>query len=354
MPFRPRFISSATKASLPLEDGGADRLDEGQPACLKIAGGTGSGKTTAPVHLAAVYGGLARLAFLDEGRRRRGPSPRLLIRSSSSRGVSAEAPVHTLTLAPWGRDELIEYLLATHPQASAAVLCCITPADDRDFKGIPELWRVALEELAGDARSADRPTCSSITSSGEFQTPRFTQARSELFRLRASPDAPGHPDAPASVRPMTVVSFASHPGGLQTDVLLLMRHGLVRRILAARPLVAQIEAGDPQSVLKRRLPRDMVAAAGARLKNSPDGITHLEKDLLKCREAQSMAASLLHAANPAWVPPAKMRCCSWAHISTAYAGRKFNCRKPTWHTPNSFRPTCGRPSSKRPSRRGPF
>ena len=49
---------------------------------------------------------------------------------------------------------------------------------------------------------------------------------------------------------MTVVSFASHPGGLQTDVLLLMRHGLVRRILAARHLVAQIEAGDPQSVLK--------------------------------------------------------------------------------------------------------
>ena len=106
---------------------------------------------------------------------------------------------------------------------------------------------------------------------------------------------------------MTVVSFASHPGGLQTDVLLLMRHGLVRRILAARHLVAQMEAGDPQSVLKRRLPRDMVAAAGARLKNSPHGITHLEQDLLKCREAQSMAASLLHAANPAWVPPAKRR-----------------------------------------------
>ena len=45
---------------------------------------------------------------------------------------------------------MIEYLLATHPQACAAVLSRITPADERDFKGVPELWRVALEELAGD------------------------------------------------------------------------------------------------------------------------------------------------------------------------------------------------------------
>ena len=94
------FISPATKASLPLEDAVQTWLDEGQTAWLKIVGGTGSGKTTALVHLAAVYGGLSRLAFLDEGRRPIGRLPKIPRHAHRlHREFQRKHPVHTLTLA---------------------------------------------------------------------------------------------------------------------------------------------------------------------------------------------------------------------------------------------------------------
>ena len=152
-PVRPRFVSPATGESLPLEDEVEVWLKEGAPRYLEIVGGPGSGKTTALAHLADEYHGLARIVFLDAGERF---PPTSSARPSGfiifvGNAVFPDAPLQTVTLAPWGRDELIEYLLATHPKECASVVSRLTRADEQQFGGVPELWRVALDEMAGDA-----------------------------------------------------------------------------------------------------------------------------------------------------------------------------------------------------------
>lgn len=54
----------------------------------------------------------------------------------------------TLELAPWGQDEQIEYMLATHPKDCASVLG--RAQDGELLQGSPELWAAVLDSLAAD------------------------------------------------------------------------------------------------------------------------------------------------------------------------------------------------------------
>ena len=54
-------------------------------------------------------------------------------------------------LAPWGDDEILEYMLATHAERCGSVLARLKAAPDRYLpRGLPELWRVVLERMAAD------------------------------------------------------------------------------------------------------------------------------------------------------------------------------------------------------------
>jgi hypothetical protein len=65
------------------------------------------------------------------------------------------APANPVELAPWGTDELIEYLLAVHPARCAAVMRRLGDEDRGLFDGLPDLWRVVLDHLAADADLPD-------------------------------------------------------------------------------------------------------------------------------------------------------------------------------------------------------
>ncbi|HUE15155.1 MAG TPA: pentapeptide repeat-containing protein [Planctomycetaceae bacterium] len=281
-----------------LEEGGA-------PRCLRILGGPGSGKTTALAHLADFFDdGFSRITFVDAGKRLNWEayaSPSGFIISEGDR-IPADAPVQTLTLAPWSRDELIEYLLATHPKECASVLSRLTRAEEQQFRGVPELWRVALDELAGDP-SLGGPVDAVI---GYLQR---SVTSPEVYRQLESSCLEGEcrPSGSAQKGARPPVAFASHPGGLADDVFHLLRHAMMRRNLAALGLVAQLKTGDWKcDFLTSRLPRDLVVAAGARLKNSSEAIDELKSAALS-DETEAMAASLLHAACPVWVPSPKKR-----------------------------------------------
>jgi uncharacterized protein YjbI with pentapeptide repeats len=305
-PVRPRIVSPATGESLPLEDEVEVWLKEGAPRYLEILGGPGSGKTTALAHLADEYHGLARIIFLDAGERL--PPPSSSVRPSgfiifAGNEILPDAPIQTLKLAPWGRDELIEYLLATHSKECASVLARLTRADLQQLGGVPELWRVALDELAGDA-SLGGPIeavvayiqrC--VTNPKVYEQLETSCLEGELRScVRASKDA----------RPQgSCFFFVSESGALSRNVLRLLRHAAVRRNLAALALVAQLKTGDWKcDFLTARLPRDLVAAAGPRLKNCPEAIAELRSAAL-IDETEAMAASLLHAADPGWLLSAK-------------------------------------------------
>ena len=103
----------------------------------------------------------------------------------------------------------------------------------------------------------------------------------------------------------------------------------MRSNLAALSLVAQLKARDWKcDFLTARLPRDLVVAAGGRLKDSPEAIAELRSAALS-DETEAMAASLLHAADPGGFRQQERRPTnSKGRTSTACTGRKSNCRRP--------------------------
>jgi uncharacterized protein YjbI with pentapeptide repeats/energy-coupling factor transporter ATP-binding protein EcfA2 len=295
-PVRPRIIASATEASLPLEDEVERWLDEGQPGSLQIVGGPGSGKSTALAHLAAIFPEHARLRILDdpiEETTRSGPAAFTIFVGAQK---SAATRTRSLSLAPWNRDELIEYLLGAHPRECASVMTRITKADFAAFAGVPELWRIALDELAADPSLAGPPVA--IVRFLRRRVPSAEKvAQLEDFCLKSQ-----------AIAELAELAFPNIGNLLEKDsqreVMLLLRHRLVRRILATERLVIQLENRDPNCDLSTRLPHSLVAAVGAMIAASPDAIGHLTAAVRRPRE-QAMAASLLHAAVPGWVPSDK-------------------------------------------------
>jgi uncharacterized protein YjbI with pentapeptide repeats len=286
-------------------------LDKGGPYCLQIVGGPGSGKSTALAHLADEFHGLARITFLDADAWLLPPSTGTLSRFVIFAGneTPADHPRQLIIkLAPWSRDELIEYLLATHPKECASVLARLTRADLQQFGGVPELWRVTLDELAGDD-SLGGPVDAVVSYIHRCVTnPRvYEQLESNCLEGELRSNA----RAPQDARPQgSFFAFAGEPGALPKDVLRLLRHVVVRRSLAALALVAQLKTGDWKcDFLTARLSRDLVVAAGARIKNCPEAIAELRAATLS-DETEPMAASLLHAADPGWVPAAR----KWPHF----------------------------------------
>ena len=146
-----------------------------------------------------------------------------------------------LRLAPWGRDECIDYLLARYHDRCAAVMQRI---DDFEFLcGVPSLWCAVLEELAGDETLSD--------------------VRSALRRC-----------APR-----------------------LKHHTPAWILLEADRIVEELRSHTALSVLEDCFSRPLVAEVARLLDET------LVRRLRNARfKAQPMAASLLHAARAAFTP----------------------------------------------------
>jgi|HubBroStandDraft_6_1064221.scaffolds.fasta_scaffold26571_1 uncharacterized protein YjbI with pentapeptide repeats len=292
---RPRFVSPATKASLPLDDEVQLWLDQGRPGWLQITGGPGSGKSTALAHLAAVFASHADLCILDDGERLKAASkstaePLMLFAGSQT---PTPAAVRKLTLAPWTRDELLEYLLAAHPNECAAVLARVSRTDETDFSGVPRLWRLALDELAGDASlRGPVPAVLRYVQRGVPSAELYSQVERACLDSELK-DGGGLP-----------VSLIPNAGGLPKDVVHLLRHAPVRRALATERLVAQLQIRHVNYELGKHLPHSLVEAVGARIAGHTEALAHLTLAMRRPTE-QAMAVSLLVAANRAWMPSTK-------------------------------------------------
>ena len=211
-----------------------------------------------------------------------------------------------IKLAPMepGRADRYSWL-ATHPKDVPLSVSRLTRAEEQQFRGVPELWRVALDELAGNA-SLGGPVEAVIgyiqrnVSSPEVCRQLESNCLEDEIRSSVR--------APQDARPQSsFFAFAGEPGALPRDVLRLLRHVIVRRNLAALAVVAQLKTGDWKcDFLTARLPRELVAAAGPLIKNCPEAMAELRSAAL-IDETEAMAASLLHAASPIWVLASRKR-----------------------------------------------
>ena len=115
-------------------------------------------------HLAAVVPGDERVLYFDE------PNPAEIdpyvgdhlvvytIASMTTAPIDAKGCVAAFSLAPWTRDELLEYLLSVHRDRCASVMSRLPRQDQLPFDGSPEIWRIILDGLASDATVPDAET----------------------------------------------------------------------------------------------------------------------------------------------------------------------------------------------------
>ncbi len=143
----PRVLSEISGDAFALEEVLLPHL--GRTGAIAILGPVGSGKTTALAHLAAVLPG--RLALFD------GDANLAEVLDAAAKGlvVYARDRIHpiphlaTLLLAPWGKDEALEYMMAVHRAACAEVMPRLAADRDLGMLGdIPELWCAVLDRMA--------------------------------------------------------------------------------------------------------------------------------------------------------------------------------------------------------------
>src|SRR5690606_19448811 len=115
---RPRVTLRDASDPLPLDDLIADIASEGAHPVVWLVGGPGSGKTTALEYLAGVFGSTGSLLLLDEPKEI--PATDRLVVATTSRKPTAKDI--ELRLAPWGQDDLVEYLLAQHHDECGSVM----------------------------------------------------------------------------------------------------------------------------------------------------------------------------------------------------------------------------------------
>src|SRR6476619_6897548 len=123
-PVTPRATLHGQSASLPIEQWAEQLFERNPHASLGIFGEARSGKTTALSHLAAVFDGRRRLIYLDE------PNDSALREAAvqgglifTSRHLKFDAgPWQYVFLSPWTDEDVIEYLLALHPQWCKSVM----------------------------------------------------------------------------------------------------------------------------------------------------------------------------------------------------------------------------------------
>ena len=142
---------------LPLEQIVMQFVRHGERGVIHLDGGPGSGKTTALRHLAAVLPRDARVLLFDG----EGPNKLRDLGREHVIVITAQRPVGNLRLADvrlaeWCADDVIEYLLAAHPQQCKSIMARVRANDGADddaasrLGGSPMLWRIALDEFAAD------------------------------------------------------------------------------------------------------------------------------------------------------------------------------------------------------------
>jgi uncharacterized protein YjbI with pentapeptide repeats len=294
-PVRPRVISPDGDGTILLEDVVSD-FQKSTEDVLVIAGGIGWGKSVALGHLAASADGGSRITILDE------PSvAEVCTALNVGKAVIAvdllwkEPPdffCRKCKLAPWTNDDLIEYLLARHPQECGSVMTRIASAVDRTLHhGRPELCVTVAERMAKDenlhtvAAALRREIVDSLGKSDRLEAAQqFSVAAVVNDRLSASKSFKG------------LLASGRDDRGIR-----LLRHDPVLLLLAADGLAAALESKRRCRWLKSRLPRQLIELTGPLLSDA--AIDHLHSALRRWdRTRHAMAASLIHASRHRWIP----------------------------------------------------
>jgi energy-coupling factor transporter ATP-binding protein EcfA2 len=264
---RPRVFSSTSGDILLLEEEVQRLLDADKWGAIQLSGPAGSGKTTALAHLAAVFPHDSRLALLD--------NPSLVHLTAAA--CIGQLVVYTnpttptighlaqYRLAPWTSDDLIEYLLAGHKDRCPSVMARLPRADHVRLAGVPQLWTIVLDQLAGDESLPDlRSALHRYLETQLPDTDAVERSRSGCLNVLAL----GGMNAPEAAQELAKPGFPK-------ELLGVLRHEAVQLLLASERIAADLHEGNDCDYLACHLPRELIVAAAEFARNDPRALEHL-------------------------------------------------------------------------------
>jgi uncharacterized protein YjbI with pentapeptide repeats len=285
-PVQPRVFPPGSGIAILLEDVVRDLLASGIRGIIELGGPIGSGKTSALQHLAAVLPPDAAVRLLDDFEKDDGlASEQLVVRSVLSFGGNSATSRYRL--APWGDDDLIEYLLSVHRDRCASVISRLTHTDRYTFGGAPELWTVALDQLAADDSLANGRAALALYLGAQLNEAEIHRARGACLIAVTSENG----------------SFVVPPSC--DSVWRVLRHPQIQLVLSAERVIADLRTGDGVAYLAERLPRPLVTAVAEGVVGCDSALARLRELLETPSPTHAMAASILHAADPGWMPTAE-------------------------------------------------
>jgi len=296
---RPRAISPESGEALPLELLAAELLARRDCRLIEIAGGPGSGKSTALAHLAATLPPLPEAEFLDEANLlelKTRSQQRSVFYAARTGGVgrTAELADAVLRLAPWTDDDLIELLLAVAPQRCSDVMRRVQAAPDKDeLQGNPALWRLALDELLGDA---DLDTLRAAVSQALTKLLPIANQRRLAADFSLAVLLSNHNESLRLFR-----LLCPDQGKLNRMQPLLQPY--VQRLLAGQRTAALIRAGGSCPWLRRPLPQPLIDELAIWAMADAAVAERLRSMLSNPRAPEYVqAAAILFAVDPKWRP----------------------------------------------------
>jgi uncharacterized protein YjbI with pentapeptide repeats len=287
---RPR-VNLATGGELLLDEAVREFIDAEAAGPIALVGPAGSGKSTALRHLAATIPPGADLILIDADHAEGTefsfpPGNRIAVYAAAKPEKIRHLAVYRL--APWGPDDVIEYLLARHRARCATVMQRIRPADRVTLEGVPELWAILLDELAADESLPD------------------VRAALRRYIERQLPDTDVVRRAwNASLARLTVQrpkALESAPPGFPAELMRVMRHSAAQLLLAADRIVADLHGDGECDFLGCRLSRELVRAVVRVLPPAGREVERLRAFMAGPPWSHAMAASLLHGLGRGWTP----------------------------------------------------
>jgi uncharacterized protein YjbI with pentapeptide repeats len=278
---RPRVVAFEGPTQTPklLEDLLAELLAQGRQGTVFVTGPLGFDVTEALRHVAHVFRSEA-VRIADGDRFAAGPpsSSLVVVRGFQVRGVEVLAQV---VLAPWTKDDLIEYLLDKHKDKCGDVLMRLMP--ERWYalmQGTPSLWAPVLNLLAKDETVADIVSALRIVIARRTNNKTLARLRRRAFDTFVSADA--HAEGKIGFDASDLLELDATRRVLVIDETLDRMHG-GRKILSEDVFTFHPMLDD----LVAEVPRD------------PRSIRRLESALLgQGHFPASLAASVLHRLEP--------------------------------------------------------
>jgi uncharacterized protein YjbI with pentapeptide repeats/energy-coupling factor transporter ATP-binding protein EcfA2 len=311
---RPRVVSAGGEALL-LEDEVRRLLAAGTRGVVALLGPAGSGKTTALRHLAAVLPPDAPVTLLDgPDYARWAPDPgRLVVYAPASPPKPSVHAQDILTdliavspgpgalrlidyrLAPWGRDDLIEYLLSAHRPRCASAIRRVPARQRVLLGGLPELWAAVLDRLAADEALHDAlAALHRYLEEHLSDTDLLGRARSACLNAQVAAGEGLDAALAALARP-----------GFAPALVRALRHPAAQLLLAAERVAADLRGEGDCDVLALRLPRELVKTAGTLIADDGRTLARLHGLLDGPPWSHAMAVSLLHATGTGWLLQAR-------------------------------------------------